>query len=41
MAEELPFPGQQFVQPRCRKIGDTGEDVGKPGFWIDVIETTR
>ena len=27
-AQELPFPGQQFVQMRSGKIGDTGEDVG-------------
>ena len=32
MAQELPFPGQQFVQTRCGKIGDTGEDVGEPGL---------
>lgn len=41
LAQELPFPGQQFVQTRGGKIGDPGEDVGEPGFGIDVIETTR
>ena len=39
LAQELPFPGQQFVQTRCGKIGDTGEDVGEPGLGIDVVET--
>lgn len=38
LVQELPFPGQQFVQPRRGKIGDPGEDVGEPGLWIDVVE---
>lgn len=40
LAQELPFPGQQFVQARCGKIGDTGEDVGEPSLGIDVVEAT-
>jgi len=40
LAQELPFPGQQFVQTRCGKIGDTGEDVGEPSLGIDVVEAT-
>lgn len=32
--------GQQFVQTRCGKIGDTGEDVGEPGLGIDLVEAT-
>lgn len=40
LARELPFPGQQFVQTRCGKIGDTGDDIGEPGLGIDVIEAT-
>jgi hypothetical protein len=40
LAQELPFPGQQFVQTRCGKIGDTGEDVSEPGLGIDVVEAT-
>ncbi len=40
LAQELPFPGQQFVQTRSGKIGNTGEDVGEPGLGIDVVEAT-
>lgn len=40
LARELPFPGQQFVQTRSGKIDDPGEDVGKPGFGIDIVKTT-
>jgi hypothetical protein len=40
LAQELPFPGQQFVQTRCGKIGNMGEDVGEPGLRIDVVEAT-
>ncbi|GLR90330.1 hypothetical protein GCM10007857_70450 [Bradyrhizobium iriomotense] len=40
LAQELPFPGQQFAQARCEKIGDTGEDVGEPGLGIDVVDAT-
>ena len=38
MAQELPFPRQQFVQSRCGKIGDAGEDVGEPGLRVNVVE---
>jgi len=40
LSQKFPLPGQQFVQSRCWKIGDTGEDVSEPGLGIDVIETT-
>lgn len=29
---------KQFVQTRCGKIGDTGEDVSEPGFGIDLVD---
>ncbi|MDA9391608.1 hypothetical protein WN73_13375 [Bradyrhizobium sp. CCBAU 45394] len=38
LAQALPFPGQQFVQTRGGKIGDASEDVGEPGFRVDVVE---
>ncbi len=41
LAQELPFPGQQFVQVRSGKIGDTGEDVGEPVLGTDAIELAR
>ena len=28
------------MQAGDRKIGDPGQHVGEPGFWIDVVETT-
>jgi hypothetical protein len=37
LTQELPFPGQQLVQTRCGKIGDTGEDVGEPGVGVDIV----
>ena len=40
LAQELPFPGQQFVQTRGGQIGNTGEDVGEPGLGVDVVEAT-
>lgn len=40
-AQTLPLPGQQFVQTRGRKIGDTRQDVGEPGLRIDVVEAGR
>jgi len=40
LAQKLPFPREQFVQTRSRKIGDTGQDVGEPGLGIDVIQAT-
>jgi hypothetical protein len=33
----LPIPGQQFVDPLRRIIGEFRKDVGKPGLGIDVI----
>lgn len=32
LAQELPSPGQQFVQVRNGKIHDTGEDSGERGL---------
>lgn len=40
LAQELPFPGQQFVQTRGGQIGDTGENVGEPCLGIDLVEPT-
>lgn len=40
LAQEPPFPGQQFVQTRCGKVDDTGEDVGELSLGIDVVEAT-
>ncbi len=34
------IPRQQFAQTRSGKIGDPGEDVGEPGFGIDIVKTT-
>ena len=28
------------MQAGDRKIGNPGQHVGEPGFWIDVVETT-
>ena len=39
-AQELPFPGQQFVQTRSGKISDPEEDVGEPSLGIDVRDYT-
>ncbi len=36
-----PIPGEQFAKTGLRNIGDAGEDVGKPGLGIDVIEFCR
>lgn len=34
----LPLPRQQFVQAGDGKIGDAGEHIGEPRFWVDVVE---
>lgn len=34
----LPLPRQQFVQAGDGKIGDSGEHIGEPRFWVDVVE---
>jgi CIC family chloride channel protein len=33
-----PMPGQQFLQPRGRVIGDAREHIGEPGTGIDIVE---
>lgn len=40
LAQQPPFPAQQFVQTRGGQIGDTGENVGEPGLGIDVVDAT-
>lgn len=34
----LPFPWQQFINPIDGMIGDASDDVGEPGFRVDVVE---
>lgn len=36
-----PVPWEQFVQPGSRMIGNTGQHVGEPGAWIDIVEPRR
>ena len=36
-----PVPGQEFVEPVDRVLGDTGQDVGQPGLRIDVVHFGR
>jgi len=36
-----PVPGQEFVEPVDRVLGDTGQDVGQPGLRIDVVQFGR
>jgi hypothetical protein len=36
-----PIPWQQFIKPPLREVGDSGEHVGKPGLWVDVVELGR
>ena len=38
IAISLPAPGEEFVQPGLRLLGDAGEDVGEPGLGVDVVE---
>ena len=33
-----PVPRQQLLQPADRRVRNVGEDVGKPGLRVDVIE---
>ena len=37
----LPIPGQQVIEPTGGMAGDAGEDIGKPGLRIDVVELRR
>jgi hypothetical protein len=34
------LPGQEFIETVSGVIGDTREDISKPGLWVDVIEAT-
>jgi len=34
----LPFPRQELMQTGLRDFGDAREDVGEPGFRVDIIE---
>ena len=34
----FPIPGQQFMEPTCRMIGDPAQYVGQPGFGINAVE---
>ena len=34
----LPFPRQELTQTGLRDFGDAREDVGEPGFRVDIIE---
>jgi len=33
-----PVPRQQLLKPADRRVGNVGENVCKPGLWVDVIE---
>ncbi len=33
-----PIPGQQLSEFRLRRVGDSGENVGEPSLWVDVVE---
>src|SRR4029077_3493195 len=37
----LPFPRQELMQTGLRDFGDAGEDVGEPGFRVDIVEAGR
>lgn len=34
----FPVPRQQLLKPADRRVRNVGEDVGKPGLRVDVIE---
>ena len=34
----LPVPGQEFVEPGGRVIGDALQHVGEPGLQVDFVE---
>jgi hypothetical protein len=36
-----PIPGQKLVDSIGRMIGDTGEDIGQIGFWVEAIHLRR
>ena len=33
----FPVPGQQFVEPVLRRVGDGIEDMGEPGLGVDAV----
>jgi len=35
------MPWQQLVDPLCRMIGETRQDIGEPGLRIDIVELAR
>ena len=35
---DFPVPMQEFAHPREPQVGDAGEDIGKPGLRVDVVE---
>ena len=37
-ARSTPLPGQEFVDPPRRMIGQPSEDIGEPGARIDAVE---
>ena len=34
----FPVPGQEFVHPGVRQLGDATEDIGEPSLRVDVVE---
>ena len=38
MILRLPTPWQKFRQARGRQVGDQGDDVGKPGLWVNIVQ---
>ena len=37
----LPVPRQQSLDLGYGRFGDAGEDIGKPGLRVDVVELRR
>ena len=37
----MPIPGQQFFDFGNGRFGDAGEDIGKPGLRVDIVELCR
>jgi len=33
-----PVPGEVFVEPALRRLGDAAEHIGEPGLRIDIVE---
>ncbi|MBB6414357.1 hypothetical protein HNQ71_007067 [Mesorhizobium sangaii] len=36
--QRAPIPRKQVIEPGDRRVGDAGENIGKPGLRIDVVE---